>query len=64
MKALHTRPNKIFCLSRMQILAALLHKHIKGIKLEEKIKEEKLTNLFLEKKYLKTNKLSFKQISS
>lgn len=49
----------------MQILAALLHKHIKGIKLEEKIKEEKLTNPFLEKKkYLKTNKLSFKQISS
>lgn len=29
----------------MQILAALLHKHIKGIKLEEKIKEEK-TNKF------------------
>lgn len=45
MKVPHTRPNKIFCLSRMQILAALLHKHIKGIKLEEKIKEEK-TNKF------------------
>lgn len=50
MKAPHTRPNKIFCLSRMQILAALLQKHIKGIKPEEKIKEEKLINSVLEKK--------------
>lgn len=49
----------------MQILAALLHKHIKRIKLEEKNKRDK-PNIFGfgEKKYLKTNKLSFKPISS
>lgn len=56
MKAPHTRPNKIFCLSRMQILAALLHKHIKGIKLEEKIKEVKPINSVLEKKIFKYKK--------
>lgn len=51
----------------MQILAALLRKRIKEIKLEEKkIKEENLINLVLEEKknYLKTNELPFKQISS
>lgn len=37
----------------MQILAALLHKHIKGIKPEEKIKEENLINSVLEKKKIK-----------
>lgn len=47
----------------MQILAALLHKHIKGIELKENIKEEKLINSFLEKKYVK-NKQTMLQISS
>lgn len=56
MKAPHTRPNKIFCLSWMQILAALLYKHIKRIKLEEKIQEVKPINSVLEKKIFKNKK--------
>lgn len=52
----------------MQILAALLHKHIKEIKPEEKNKRGKRNKFGLgEKKkptYFKTNKLPFKQISS